>query len=207
MKHLPIAVSDWEFVSREKDSQGKPVIFRCGRDFIYYALHYYRPQLFNQATGGPQAIEHTIWGYHVPSFLLWTTFHLKQLPQLLRNNQLLLHINGQPVSSWWQLIRLIFRKSTLTAEALDDAVASHISRSMVIGIDFSIKWFGLVDHVLFVYGYDDNYYYVFDTLQLPDLPYEKIPNETNMFYMKLPKQAVYERLQPISRIWTVEPLV
>lgn len=85
-------------------------------------------------------------------------------------------------------------------------MVKSISRGTVIGIDFSIKWFGLVDHVLFVYGYDEENYYVFDTLQLPQLPYEKLTNKGDAFYMKLPKQAVYERLRPISRIWTVEPL-
>lgn len=205
MKHLPIKLSDWEFVSREKTSNGKTVPFRCGRDFIYYALHYYQPQLFNRATGGPQAIEKMCFGHTLPTFLLFSAFHLKQLPKLLTRNGLLLRINGQPVRTWWQLIRQLYRKSVVSRSELDQAVASSISRGTVLGIDISIIWLGLVDHVLFVYGYDDDNYYVFDTLQLPYLPYTRLAEAPETFYMKLPKQAVYDRLRPISRVWTVEP--
>lgn len=103
-------------------------------------------------------------------------------------------------------MRSLYCKHVVKPTDLDAAIAKSISRGTVIGIDISIKWLGLVDHVLFVYGYDEKHYYVFDTLQLPYLPYEKISNDPETFYMKLPKQAVYDRLRPISRIWTVEPL-
>lgn len=97
MKHLPIDSNNWEFVTREKDPAGKTVIFRCGRNFLYYALHYYHPQIFNLALGGPQALEATIGKRTVPTWLLFSALHLRQLPAILLQHNLLLHIDTQPV--------------------------------------------------------------------------------------------------------------
>src|SRR3989344_7020591 len=48
--HLPINLETFGFVEREKDSVGRTVKNRCGRDFFYYALHYYDPTAFSPST-------------------------------------------------------------------------------------------------------------------------------------------------------------
>jgi len=46
MKTLPLSLEKIGFVQREKKKDGSTVIYRCGRDFFYYALHFYFPEKF-----------------------------------------------------------------------------------------------------------------------------------------------------------------
>ena len=41
MRNLAINLETFGFIERERLSDGKIKIFRCGRDFLYYAFNYY----------------------------------------------------------------------------------------------------------------------------------------------------------------------
>ena len=69
MRHLPINSTNFGFVDREK-IKGKRVTNRCGRDFLYYVLHYFYPEQFNALYNNPLEIEQKkIFGFPVPSGL------------------------------------------------------------------------------------------------------------------------------------------
>ena len=65
--------------------------------------------------------------------------------------------------------------------------------------------FGLLYHVMFVYGYDNNNLYVFDTHFVEGIGYER----TNLgeFVFKLPKQKVKERWTRFGRVWNVDNII
>jgi hypothetical protein len=59
MKTLHIDIDQFGFVEREK-SDSKSITNRCGRDFVYYGLHYYFPTKFNPQNLNPVAIENSV---------------------------------------------------------------------------------------------------------------------------------------------------
>ena len=101
----------------------------------------------------------------------------------------------------------IFPKRISANDALS-VVETSVNKGKVSAIDIGINTFGLVDHVLFVYGYDDKNLFVFDTQKLPVLEYEKqTKEEDNRFIMKLSKQIVHKRWTRWGRVWTVMPIL
>ena len=64
---------------------------------------------------------------------------------------------------------------------------------------------GLLDHVMFVYRYDESNFYVFDSHQVSNLEYEKADGE-NRYYMKLPKSIVIKRWSKFGRVWIIRPI-
>ena len=103
MQHLAIDLEGFNFVTRETLA-GKPVIFRCNRDFLYYALTFYHPERFSRATGGAMALENRLRGHKAPSWLIWTMFHVAHLPRLLKKYDLQLYLNDKPINSWFSMV-------------------------------------------------------------------------------------------------------
>src|SRR3990172_3752174 len=66
-----------------------------------------------------------------------------------------------------------------------------MERNEVSGLDISIGYGGLLDHVLFVYGYDAESLCVFDTIRAP-VQYESVDGK-NMNMMKISKNEIKER--------------
>ena len=72
MTYLLININTFGFVHREK-CKGVSVKYKCGRDFLYYALNYYVPSEFNQHINNPEQIEKKrLFGFSVPATLAWT---------------------------------------------------------------------------------------------------------------------------------------
>jgi hypothetical protein len=66
----PDKLDTFGFVERERRN-GKPAIFRCGRDFLYYALAYYKPGTFNPNKFCPTEIERRgILGLRMPWWMM-----------------------------------------------------------------------------------------------------------------------------------------
>jgi hypothetical protein len=206
MKTLPINLDTFGFVEREKKN-GKLVIFRCGRDFLYYALTYYKPDIYNPNDLCPTEIERRgIFGLRMPWWMMWSALQFIKVPKTLKQNNLYLTINGKHIRHYFDfLFAHIFPKKISAGDALS-AVEASVDKGEVSAIDIGIGSFGLVDHVLFVYGYDNDNLFVFDTQKLPMLEYEKQTKEgDNRFIMKLPKQIVRKRWTRWGRVWIVAP--
>jgi hypothetical protein len=80
-------------------------------------------------------------------------------------------------------------------------VESKINSGDAVGIDISIGLRGLLDHVMFVYGYDDENLYVFETTQTP-ITYQSISKEYPQI-MRLPRSEIQKRWTKFGRVWVV----
>jgi hypothetical protein len=65
---------------------------------------------------------------------------------------------------------------------------------------------GLLDHVLFVYGYDEEFLYVCDTRKVSLIEYEKVIKNDNVYYMKISRTEVKGRWKRFSRVWEVKKI-
>jgi uncharacterized protein YvpB len=61
--------------------------------------------------------------------------------------------------------------------------------------------FGLLDHVMFVYGYDKENLYVFDTLKAK-IAYYNYDSRYKHIY-RLPKSIIKSRWSIFARVWEV----
>ncbi len=206
--HLPIDLASFGFTQREKSANGSPVKNRCGRDFFYYALHFFYPNIFSPTALNPVEIERQhIFGTPMPATLVWTGLPFKNIPNLFKEKNLMLTINSLLVRSYWSFMRaMLFQKPKQFDQALND-VRSTVDAGNAVGIDVSIRLGGLVDHVMFIYGYDENNLYVFDTHQVSGLAYEKItPLDDTRNIMRLPLNVIRGRWTRWNRVWILSKI-
>ncbi|OHA32252.1 MAG: hypothetical protein A2928_01195 [Candidatus Taylorbacteria bacterium RIFCSPLOWO2_01_FULL_45_15b] len=202
MTYLPININTFGFVHREK-CKGVSVKYKCGRDFLYYALNYYVPSEFNQHINNPEQIEKKrLFGLSVPATFAWTMLQFIKIPALLKKYSFSIRINKRKVESFLGFLWAIVFSRISHDESLD-LIEQNIDNGSVVGIDIGLRFQGLEDHIMFVYGYDEDNFYVFDTNRIPKLEYEKITNDEK-FIMRLPKDAVRKRWKKFSRIWEVK---
>lgn len=187
-------------VERERRS-GRTATNRCGRDFLYYALHYYCPHVFDPQGINPVEIERRgLFGLRLPSWLMWTQLQFVQLPSYLRQQGLSLYINETQIKSYADFVRAILF-SRFSCESAVAKIETSIRNGNVTGVDLSLGYGGLLDHVLFVYGYDDEALYVLDTHKVQKLEYTQLTEEA--YRMRLPRHVIKERWTRFGRVWEV----
>lgn len=193
-------IKTFSFYEREKVG-GMYVRNKCGRDFLYYALHYYFPQKFNSEHGNPVEIDKKrLFGISVPSWLAWTQIQFVYVARFFRVKKLVLQINERVITSFFGFVSAILF-SRISYERAVNVVEESVRADKVCAIDVSLGWWGLLDHVLFVYGFDEDYLYVVDTHCVANLPYEKM--EYGDYYFRLPKQVIRDRWTHFGRVWQV----
>lgn len=197
MKTLLKNITPYE---REK-IDGKYVRNKCGRDFLFYSLHYYYPEEFNPQRNNPKDIDNLkLFGYPTPAFLAWTQVQFMNIAQVFLGKNLKISINGLVVKNFFDFVHsIVFSKMSydLACREIELCVDSNI----VSGIDISLGFFGLLDHVVFVYGYDENNFYVYDTHHVENLEY--IPYRDHPFLFILPREIVKKRWTRFGRVWRV----
>ncbi len=204
MKTLPVDIEKFGFVEREKHGLDT-LANRCGRDFLYYALHYTYPEKFNSGNLNPAQIEaQKLFGFRLPSFMMWTQLQFYKLPQYLKDNNLKLFINEREINSFVNFVRAILF-SRMSYEGAIQRIERSVDEGRAVGIDIGLKYGGLLDHVMFVYGCDEENLYVCDTHQIKILEYEKI-REDNKYFMRLPKRVAKAKWTRFGRVWEVKPL-
>lgn len=192
------------FINREKGHDGKIVKYRCGRDFLYYSLNYFYPDKFNQNLNNAIQLEKTRkLGIILPWWLMWTQLQFLYLPKFLSGLDLQLSINGKQIKTFFNFLKAISIPKKSNAHDKIKEIENAIDFGYASGIDISLDIGGFVDHVLFVYGYDENNLYVFDTHQVKKLEYEKIL-DGNKYYMKLPKSTILKRWSKFARVWIIK---
>jgi hypothetical protein len=210
MVSLPINLDKFGFVNREKVKSGNKIQVlknRCGRDFFYYSLTYYLPETFNKDTLNPIEIENKkLFGTPMPAWLVWTCLPFIKIPKLFNKYGLKIEVNNKPIKSFPSFIfKSILWPERLPADEAISLARNSVDKGIVSGIDVSIALKGLVDHVMFVYGYDDENLYVFDTHQVGGLEYEKItPDDDYRYVMKLPFSVIRKRWYRVNRVWVVK---
>lgn len=204
MISLPVELNSIGFVQREKNN-GAIVKNKCGRDFMYYSLNYYLPRKFNPIDCGIVEIERSnLFGFSLPAFLAWTQLQFYKLPGFLIENDLVLKINSCIINNFFDFFKSILF-SRMTYDKAIKIIEHRIENGFVSGIDISLGFFGLLDHVIFVYGYDEENLYIFDTHKVSHLNYEKMTKD-NRYFMKLSKKEILERWSTFSRVWEVDRL-
>ncbi len=203
MINLPTDIKKFGFVEREK-KRGKFLKNKCGRDFLYYALHYFYPEDFNPKNNNPEEIDKKkLFGLSISAIFAWTQLQFVYVPKLLKSRYLSLKINNKKINSFIDFfVAIIFSRITY-----GDAVAKieqKIREGKVIGLDIAMAFEGLLDHVFFVYGFDENFYYVCDTRKVPLIQYEKVSKDDDVYYMKISKEEVKKRWKKFSRVWEIE---
>mgnify|MGYP001563593309 CR=1 FL=1 len=203
MKTLPINLNTFDFFEREYIN-GKKVLNKCGRDFLYYSLHYYFPDKFNKNINNPLLIDkNKIFGFPVKAGFAWLMIQFFKVPALFKELGLSLSINGKQVKTFGNFVTSIISPNKKSAEEAMREVEKVIDIGSVAGIDISVSLWGLIDHVIFVYGYDENNLYVFDTHKVSGLEYEKV-TEDNKYIMKISKDIIKKRWTRFGRIWVVK---
>jgi hypothetical protein len=194
-------LSDFSFFEREK-ANGKTVANKCGRDFLYYVLNFYFPHEFNDKLNNPVKIEEqNLFGTTTHSSFAWTQIQFDNVANFLNQKDLRLTINSSEVKGYLSFVKAILFARKKYDEAVKE-VEFAIAHNEAVGIDISLGVFGLLDHVLFVYGYDTDNFYVFDTHRVPLLEYE--PIGVNNFYYRLPKKVAESRWTRFGRVWIVK---
>lgn len=202
---LKIDLDRFGFVTREI-SNGKIVKNRCGRDFFYYALNFLFPDEFNPTTNNPVILEQgRTFGYPVESTYVWTGLSLMRIPALLKARGKRLLVNRTDVVSFIGLLRALWCPRRLAFEDGIEMMQSEIRNGNPVGLDIGVSAWGLMDHVMFVYGFDESSVYVFDTHKVPQLDYEKLtPAGDDRFIMRLPRSVIRRGWTRFARIWVIK---
>ncbi|MBI2627314.1 hypothetical protein HYW72_00080 [Candidatus Nomurabacteria bacterium] len=202
MKTLPINLKTFNFVGREY-TNGKRVKNKCGRDFLYYSLHYYFPDKFNKNINNPLLIDkNKIFGFSANANLSWLMIQFLKVPKLFKELGLSLSINSKHVKTFTDFAVAMINPHKKSAEKAIQEVEKAVNAGFVAGVDISLGIFGLLDHVIFVYGYDEDNFYVFDTYEVSELEYEKI-TEDNRYIMKISKDVIKKRWTRFGRVWLI----
>jgi hypothetical protein len=203
MKTLQLKVGEIGFVEREK-YKGEYVRNKCGRDFIYFALNFYHPNLFNPTVNNPCSLESNgLLGLRIPSILSWTLLQFTKLHDFLTQQGLILTINDVSVRSFTSFIRsILFSRKTYISAVRE--IEESIDQNMAVGVDLSLGFFGLNDHVMFVYGCDEDNLYVVDTHFVNEAGYEKSDISPNVY--RLPKKVLFQKWSIFSRVWKISKI-
>ncbi|MFA6257916.1 MAG: hypothetical protein WC671_02825 [Candidatus Paceibacterota bacterium] len=207
MKTLPIDLDSFGFIEREKNNSGKYILNRCGRDFLYYSLHYFYPDKYNSFSKNPQFIhKNNIFGLSTHPWLAFALLQFIYVPKVLKKENLKLLINDKMINSAIDFYRVLWRPLKIDIEKRIKEVESAIDQGFVVGIDISLYFFGIFDHVMFVYGCDEDNFYIFDTRKIKILEYEKMTKD-NRYIMKLPKDIIRKRWSLFGRIWLIKKIM
>lgn len=201
MNTLKKSLQDFSFFEREKIN-GKTISNKCGRDFLYYALNFYFPEEFNNTSNNPEKIDKLkLFGDPTSASFAWTQIQFANVANFLNQKGLKLSINDCEIKGYLSFVyaTLFARKGYI--DAIKE-IEHAIDHNEVVGIDISLGMSGLLDHVLFVYGYDNDSLYVFDTHRVFRLEYE--PIEGSNFYYRLSKSVVRSRWTRFGRVWSVK---
>lgn len=205
MTNLPLNLQTFSFTTREKVA-GKTLPNQCGRDFFYYVLTYYLPDKYNAEAISPERIrESGLFGARLLSpWLIWTGLTFRKVPKLFSSLGLSFHINGRAVRSYADFILCLLPFNPWSYEKGIAEIEKSVDGGVAVGVDISIALWGLVDHIMFVYAYDEDNLYVFDTHQATGLEYEKTtPDSDQRYIMILPKSVVKKRWTIFNRVWSV----
>lgn len=206
MKTLNQNLDNVSFIDREIDTNGRPVKNRCGRDFIYYTLNYYYPNQYNSSACNPVQLEKNhLLGFSLPWWIMWAQLQFLYLPKFLSSLNLQLIIDNKVIKSFPSLLLALSIPKNSNVQDKIKEVEQAVDSGHASGIDISLGMNGLLDHVMFVYRYDESNFYVFDSHQVSNLEYEKADGE-NRYYMKLPKSIVIKRWSKFGRVWIIRPI-
>ena len=210
MIKLPVQLEHFGFVAREHDNNGRIKKNRCGRDALYYVLHYYFPDAFSPKALNPEAIEKKrIFGFKIPDwFPFYSGTALSKTPAILKGLGISTFANGKLLKTGFEFFdACLFRnkKERLGFGRVKEEIAGFLTKGVACVIDLPAPEVGLfMNHVLFVYGIDEAYLYVIDTHKLSCFEYENADEEEGRYFMRFPLQDVERRWHQGGVLWVFE---
>jgi hypothetical protein len=182
---------------------------KCGRDFVYFALNFYYPEAFNKSRICPVEMDRLkLLGQPVPKWLAWTQIQFYTMPEYLKTKGLRLSINNKLIKSFYDFVTgNIFSGFKISYEDAIGSIQSCVDLNIACAIDIPVRkgLLALQDHVMFVYGYDEENLYVFDTLTVKGLGYVKVEGEQGLY--TLPKSLIRKNWSHLGRFWKVEKVL
>lgn len=121
------------------------------------------------------------------------------MPGFLRSKSLFLKISNRQIDSFADFFNAIIFSRIAYEEAISK-IEKGVREGKVIGIDIAMAFNELLDHMFFVYGYDDDFYYICDTRKVRLIQYEKVVENDDVYYMKISKIEMRKRWKKFSRI-------
>lgn len=193
MNRLKKDLDSFNFRNRKEGEKNK-----CGRDFLYYVLDFYNPGKYKTL----ESLDSEL-GFKSPFFLAWSLVQFANIGNFLKENRLELSINKKKIKSFTDFFYAISLSQIYFDEAIS-RVEESIDNNIACGIDISVGFGGLLDHVMFVYGYDDDNLYVLDAKHIKQIGYERLSD--NEFLKKLPKKTITDRWSRFGRFWSAESI-
>jgi hypothetical protein len=204
MIHLLIDINNFGFIVRENGKDGKQKKNRCGRDALYYVLHYYYPDTFSPKDLSPERIENLrMFGFKIPEwFPVFSGVAVSRVPKVLKNFNIRVFANNKPVNGAIDFLGRILSHKKMSFDSVLELLKKGIENGNAFVIDISAYEAGFgVDHAMFVYGIDDNYAYVIDSHKLAFFEYEKILEDENKYLMRFPLSKLKNRWEKRGILW------
>jgi hypothetical protein len=175
---------------------------------LYFSLNFYFPDKFNEKAINPVELDkQRLFGQPVQSWLAFTQVQFYKMPRYLQTLGLKLSINNKNINTFYSFVSgNISSGFDVSYENVIASVHQCVDGNIACAIDIPVKRgiFVLQDHVMFVYGYDDDNLYVFDTLTVKNLGYTKVEGEDNLYV--LPKSLIRDNWSHFGRFWKVEKI-
>lgn len=207
MKTLSKSLNEFSFVNRESRN-GMVLSNKCGRDFLYFALNFYYQEEFNTSEICPVEMDRQkLLGQPVPKWLAWTQIQFYTMPAYLKTKGLRLSINKRDIKTFFDFVTgNVFSGFKISYEDAIHSVESCVDLNIACAIDIPVRKGLLIlqDHVMFVYGYDEDNLFVFDTLTVKGLGYVKVEGEQGLY--RLPKSLIKQNWSFFGRVWKVEKI-
>ncbi|MDO8620127.1 MAG: hypothetical protein Q7R64_02150 [bacterium] len=213
MTQLPIQLERFGFVARECDSDGRLKKNRCGRDALYYVLHYYFPDTFSPTKLCPEKIEKgRLFGFKIPDwFPFYSGTALGKVPEVLKRLGVTTFANTTLLKTRFDFFNTcLFRKKKerVPFENAKQEIRMFLEKGTACVIDLPAPEVGpFMNHVLFVCGIDEAFLYIIDTWQLPCFEYEKVDAKAERYFMRFPLHAVENRWNKGGVLWVFEKSV
>lgn len=167
---------------------------------MYIALNFYDDKKFNNIKNYPVELEKKF-GIRVNPLLSFTMLQFKDLIKFLTKENYNLSINRKSVTSFRDFIKQIIFSKISFHQAIDE-IKKSIDNNVACGIDVPIKYKGLLDHVMFVYGYDEDNLFVIDTRKVKYLNYSHWQKQQFLFRISL--EEIENRWTRFGRVWIVK---
>lgn len=194
----PINLKKFGFVQREKKNN-KIVKNRCLRDFLYYTLHYYFPEVFNPDFINPQTIEDIrLFGFKVPEFLPAGGAQYSGIAKLFGAYNLKLELNGKLTKNKKDFINAFILQRKISYNNLIKLIKKYLKNNIACGIDIPVKL--LLDHIVFICGLDKNNLYLIDSHIVKKINYQKVSQNKGQFLMAY-------KLEDLKRDWDFRGLL
>ncbi len=136
---------------------------------------------------------------------MWTGLQFTKIHKLFSKLKIDFSINDVLIRNHTDFLRMFVAPRSISYIEAIKKIKKAIDHKNAVGVDLSLGLFGLFDHVMFVFAYDDGCVYVIDSHDVKSLGYEKITSkDDDRYIMKLPYEEIKKRWTRFGRVWILK---